>query len=131
MKIAIVVPGRFHAFDLAGALLDRDCDVSILTNYPRWAVGRFGFPTERVHSFWPHGVLTRMTRKLESRSLRANLESRLHPWFGRWARERLRKEHWDVVHVWSGVAEECLEQASTSMLYFVMRGSAHIRTQAR
>ena len=52
--------------------------------------------------------------------------------FGRWAAKELAKDHWDVVHSWSGVSEEilhALDGKSTFKLF--MRGSAHIVTQAR
>ena len=65
MKIAIVVQGRFHAFHLARALLDRGSDVTVLTNYPKWAAARFGLPGDRVRSYWPHGVLTRLVSRLD------------------------------------------------------------------
>lgn len=42
MKIAIVVHGRFDAFDLARALIARGHDVTLFTNYPGWAVEPFG-----------------------------------------------------------------------------------------
>jgi len=59
MKIAIAVHGRFEAFDLARELVRRGHKVRLLTNYPRWAVRRFGVPGECVRSFWLHGVLSR------------------------------------------------------------------------
>lgn len=37
MKIALVVHGRFHAFDFAREL-SRNHDVTIFTNYPKWAI---------------------------------------------------------------------------------------------
>jgi glycosyltransferase involved in cell wall biosynthesis len=52
--------------------------------------------------------------------------------FGRWAAAQLARERWDVVHSWSGVSEEILQaSAGTGSLNLVMRGSAHIRVQAR
>ena len=52
--------------------------------------------------------------------------------FGRWAATELAKEHWDVVHSWSGVSEEILHAlAGKSTFKLLMRGSAHIVTQAR
>ena len=50
MKIAVVVHGRFFAFELARALLARGHDVTVFTNYPRWAAARFGLPPARVRA---------------------------------------------------------------------------------
>jgi glycosyltransferase involved in cell wall biosynthesis len=131
LKIAILVHGRFHAFDLAKALLKRGHDVYLFTNYPKWAVKRFGFPTKRVHSFWVHGILTRIVRKLDPNKNVINRDRYWHPLFGRWAAQQMSKEKWDVVHLWSGVSEESLlKLKKQSKLRLMMRGSAHISTQS-
>jgi glycosyltransferase involved in cell wall biosynthesis len=132
LKIAIVIHGRFHGFDLVRALLQRGHDVTLFTNYPKWAVERFGVPGDCVRSFWWHGVLTRATWTLHQHKLFRYREAWLHSMFGRWASAELVKERWDIVHPWSGVAEEVLRAVAGKAGYkFVMRGSAHIRTQAR
>ena len=132
LKIAIIVHGRFHAFDLARALLRRGHDVVLLTNYPKWAVKRFDFPTERVRSFWPHGILTRAAQKIDPNKRLVNREDWFHPLFGRWVASELAKETWDVVHTWSGVSEELLSTLNNrAALKMIMRGSAHIKAQAR
>ncbi|HYE94767.1 MAG TPA: glycosyltransferase family 4 protein [Rubricoccaceae bacterium] len=131
MKVAIVVHGRFHAFDLARAVLARGHDVVLFTNYPRRVVARFGFPPERVHSFVLHGVLARVLHRLRLHRT-PPFEAGVHRLFGRWAAARLRREHWDRLHVWSGVAEETFRASLPGApLKTLMRGSAHVRTQAR
>lgn len=132
LKIAIVVHGRFHAFDLARALIARGHDVTLFTNYPKWAVERFGVPKTRVRSFWRHGVLSRAAGKLEQKNVLRFDEARLHSMFSRWAASEIEKEDWDVVHLWSGVAEDVMERMKGRPgLILMMRGSAHIRVQAR
>jgi glycosyltransferase involved in cell wall biosynthesis len=132
VKIAVAVQGRFHAFHLARALLERGCDVTVLTNYPKWAAARFGLPRGRVRSFWLHGVLSRAVEKLDRRSAWSGAEAWLHSLFGRWVARELESERWDVAHLWSGVAEESLGSLrGRGVLRLVMRGSSHIRTQAR
>src|SRR5262249_11598523 len=85
LKIALVVHGRFHAFDLARELLRRGHEVTVFTNSPRWAVKRFGVPAERVRGFWQHGVLSRATWQLAQHGARGYSEAWLHTMFGRWA----------------------------------------------
>lgn len=132
LKIAIVVHGRFHSFDLANALIKRGHDVTLLTNYPKWVVKRFGFPLEKVRSYWLHAVLTRIVHKLDPKRRFINRDEWWHTLFGRWARRILDKENWDIVHLWSGVAEETLASHRNHIrLMTLMRGSAHIVTQAR
>jgi glycosyltransferase involved in cell wall biosynthesis len=132
LKVAIVVPGRFHAFDLARALLARGQDVTVLTNYPARAAARFGFPAERVRSFVTHGVLMRLFGRFPTRGPIRMPEAWLHQLFGRWAAGELGRESWDVVHTWSGVSEEALRTHGAHRgLTLLMRGSAHITAHAR
>lgn len=131
MKIAVVVHGRFHAFDLVRALLKRGHEITVFTNYPKWAAKRFGVPPSRVRTFWVHGVLSRVAAKVREKT-GLSLDFWTHPMFGRWALRQLRRESWDVIHAWSGVAEEIYRNRGFEhTLKLVMRGSAHIREQDR
>ena len=133
MKVALVVQGRFHAFDLARELLARGHDVTVFTNYPQWAVSRFGLPTSAVRSCWTHGVADRAVRRLGGRAADRWWEACSHRWFGTWAARELARGSWDVIHAWSGVSKELLERRTSAArpLTVLMRGSAHIRTQDR
>jgi glycosyltransferase involved in cell wall biosynthesis len=130
LRIAIVVHGRFHAFDLARALLERGHDVTVFTNYPGWAAARFGVPARHVRSAWVHGAVTRTLPHVAGAHATARHEAWLHRSFGRWAARALEARGWDVIHGWSGISEEWLASdrvhARTTML---MRGSAHIEVQ--
>ena len=131
MKIAIVVQGRFHAFDLGRALIARGHDVRLFTNYPKWAVTRFKFPEECVRSLWAHGLAARAADRVYGWT-GIRFERWLNPVFGTWVANELAKERWDAIHGWSGVSEEIYSRASNcECLNLIMRGSAHIRTQAR
>ena len=103
MKIAIIVQGRLYGFDLARALVDRGHTVRVFTNYPKWATRRFGLSDDTVRGFWIHGILTRMADKAG-----VDFTPFLHRLFGRWAASQVAKERWDVIHAFSGVAEEAL-----------------------
>src|SRR5215831_12596236 len=85
MKIAIVVHGRFHSFDLARGLIERGNDVTILTNYPRQAAKRFNLPPERFRSFPAHGIMNRAVAATGSSLLGRSFEEYGHQLFGRWA----------------------------------------------
>jgi|HubBroStandDraft_1064217.scaffolds.fasta_scaffold01155_7 glycosyltransferase involved in cell wall biosynthesis len=131
MKIAIVVHGRFHAFDLARELSRRH-DVTVFTNYPKWAAQRFGLSPGQVRSFWQHGVATRAAAWLHNHTPIPFPEAAEHRIFGRWAAAQLRNEQWDVVHTFSGIAEEIMHATKGhAKLRMMVRASAHIRTQAR
>lgn len=131
MKIAIVVQGRFHAFDLAQALLRQGADVTVYTNYPAWAAARFGLERSRVRSLWPHALAARLLARVPGALRQPWIESALHRWFGRWAARTVLREPWDVIHCWSGVSEELMrDPRAVRVPTWLMRGSAHIRSQA-
>lgn len=132
MKIAIVVHGRFHAFDLARELLRRGHEVTLFTNYPKFVAARFGVPPKRVHSLVLHGMISRVVYRLREKGFWFYPEAWLHTWFGRWAASKVKREKWDVVICWSGIGEETFRALQdTQTLRVCQRGSAHIRTQAR
>ena len=133
MKIAIVVPGRFDAFDLARGLIERGHDVRLLTNYPRWALRRFGVPRKCARSYWIHGVLFRIHWWLHRYARVYYPEMIYNKAFSRWAVQVLKRDlPWDVIHVWSGVAEEILREFKpTGVFVQLIRGSSHIRMQSR
>jgi len=131
MKIAIAVHGRFHSFDLARELSRRH-DVTVFTNYPKWATRRFGLSSAKVRSFWLHGIVSRLAWWLRENFSIPCPEAFLHRLFGRWAGARIAAEHWDVAHSFSGISEEILHATTGHAdLRMMVRGSAHIRTQAR
>lgn len=131
LRIAMVVHGRFHAFDLARALLDRGHAVTLLTNHPPASPARFGIPPARVVSGWPEGLVDRVAGRLAGQGLCPYPEPLLCTWFGRWAAARLAGTRWDVVHCWSGIAEEPFRAlAGASGMRLLVRGSSHIRAQA-
>jgi len=131
MKIAIVVHGRFHAFDLACELHRLGHNVHLYTNYPKWIATRFGLPESNIHSLWIHGFISRILWLLYNLGVAPNPESWLNQWFARWAYSHVKCQSWDIVHCWSGVAEEVFSPDVITKTHLMVRGSAHIREQAR
>ncbi len=132
LKIAIVVHGRLHAFDLGRELIKRGHDVAVFTNYPKWAAKRFDLPDNCVRSCWPEGVATRLASRMSSAGIINYPEIFLHTWFSKWAAGSLTKDPWDVVLCWSGVGEETLRALKGQRaLTICHRTSSHIRTQNR
>jgi glycosyltransferase involved in cell wall biosynthesis len=135
MKFAIVAHGRFHAFDLAKALLKQGHEVTVFTNYPIWAAKKFGLPASAIRSFWMHGVLSRIVHKFSNSNLRWDTSRFLNPLFGRWVAAQVAKQHYDVVHSFSGVAVELLATRAGTPddperpIHLIVRGSAHIAVQ--
>lgn len=129
MNYAIAVHGRFFAFDLVRALIARNAKVTLLTNYPKWAVARFGISNAFVESFWLHGVASRLFDRLRFFGLPVP-EAALHKSFGKWAASRLVKSDANVVLSFSGVSEEpftALKHTGKQLL--LARCSTHIEVQ--
>jgi glycosyltransferase involved in cell wall biosynthesis len=131
LKIAIGVHGRFHAFELARALIESGADVRVFTNYPAFIARRFGLPSERVRGNLAHGMVVRLAGRLDPQRRNLRQDERLHVWFGRWLARRLAREQWDASYTWSGVSREYLEANRCAGVRLMARGSAHIRAQAQ
>ena len=131
MKIAVVVHGRFHAFDLARELIGLGHEVLLLTNYPKRWPEKFGVPAGNVRSLVAHGVLARAASALGKAAGNEKLwEPFLHKWFGRWAAREIERNPVDASHCFSGVALEILTKTKSSQkVRSIVRGSSHIQVQ--
>lgn len=128
MRINIAVHGRFYDFELAAALLRQGHDVRLLTNYPRRSVAKW-FPAERTRGFALHGVFARVAGRISGGEPPEFVEASLKHMFGRWAAGYNAAEMPDIVHCWSGVAEESIRRCRNTTTCTVARGSSHIRRQ--
>jgi glycosyltransferase involved in cell wall biosynthesis len=132
MRIALVVPGRFHAFDLARGLAARGHDVTVLTNYPAWAASRFDLGGATVRSCGWQGAAGRLLARAPRVLGSERSDAWMSRWFGRWAARVLAGGEWDLIHCWSGVSEELLASSSVrAHCRWLMRGSSHIAVQDR
>src|SRR5262249_38720168 len=117
-------------FHLARELIARGHDVRVLTNYPGWAVERFGIPPSHAHSFISHALASRLHGQTLGRiGVNVGLPT-LHRVFGMWAAQRVRDDA-DLIYAFSGVAEEPLIRFRSGQIpvVWLVRGSSHIRTQ--
>lgn len=131
LKIAIVVHGRFHAFDLARELIKQGHDITLLTNYPKNIVEKFGIPSQYVKSFLLHGILSRIFNKISQIFSLDNFDFLLLPWFSQWAAKVIAPDNYHTIHCFSGIAEELFNSIpkNSSTLKLLVRGSSHIQTQ--
>src|SRR5262249_9810661 len=109
LRIALVVHGRFHVFDLARELLRRGHDVTLFTNYPKSVVARCGVPPNWVRSFVAEGAATRVLGRLFPQGLNGRVQRWCDGTFGRWAGWQVGRQSWDVVASMSGVAREAFQ----------------------
>ena len=64
MKVTISVKGRFHGFNLAQELNNRDALQTLITTYPKFMAKRFGIPAKKVVSFLELEIMARSYRKV-------------------------------------------------------------------
>ena len=126
LRVAIVAHGRFNSFDIARAMQSAGHQVSLYTNYPAWAVKRFKVDPKIVISNWWSGVTQRLYPRLGMAVPNSWSER-----FGQWAANELGKRDFDLVLIWSSVAEEYLHLPKTnpSTVRVIVRESAHIQAQ--
>ena len=132
IKIDVVVHGRFHGFALTKALLELGHDTVVHTNYPLSVVEEFGVPRKQARSLLVHGVGTRIAGKLGALQPTSISEPFFHKAFGRWAAHSARADS-DLIYGFSGIMKEMLRRprGHPRQVRTVVRGSAHIREQAR
>lgn len=131
LKIAVVVHGRFYAFDLVRELIKQGHEVTLLTNYPKYIVEKFGIPQAHVRSFLLHGICSRIFDKLNQFLPILSFEPLFSSLFSKWAARNISKADYHVIHCFSGIAEELFQSipSSSKTLKTLVRASAHIRTQ--
>ena len=131
-RIAIVVQGRFHAFALAKAMIEKGSPVQVLTNYPAFFAARFGLPSSHVQGCAPLGLLHRYANRWNLNERVPVVDRLLHQGFSLWAARHISKTEPMAVHVFSGVALELFEKLRTfsnPVVRLLMRGSEHIVDQ--
>lgn len=131
MRIAIVVPGRFHAFELAAALRGLGHEVWVFSNYPTSHAAAFGVDARTYRWHKSSRAWLRVSQWLAPGNSRASFRDRtfLAP-FGVWAAGQVaRHGPFDIVHAFSGVAEESLRMGKAPGRTSIVRGSAHILEQ--
>jgi glycosyltransferase involved in cell wall biosynthesis len=129
-QVTIVVPGRWHAFDLARELEQLGALHRLVTNYPKSQTKRWNIPDRKVVSLTASGVLGRVAFKLGGESFAMRQQFRINDLFARQAARHLGTP--DIVHAWSGAAEPALEIARVRGIPSVLeRSSSHMLEQCR
>ena len=130
MKVTIVVPGRWHAFELARELEQLGALHRIVTNYPKSRTRRWEIPDAKVVSLPITLLLTRLAYKLGGESVAMKQQFRINDLFARAAARHLGNP--DLVHAWSGSAEPALLAARQRGIPTVLeRSSSHMTEQCR
>jgi len=129
-KITIVVPGRWHAFDLARELERLGALHRIVTTYPRSRLRGWGIPDEKIISLPLSLVLARLAWKIGGQKLAMRQQYRINSFFASRAARNMGCP--DLIHAWSGTAEPSLLVARARGIPTVLeRSSSHMLEQCR
>ena len=126
----MVVPGRWHAFDLARELEQMGSLHRLITNYPKSQTRRWDIPDRKVVSLPISGVLGRVAARIGGDAFAMRQQFRINNLFAREAARHLGSP--DLVHAWSGAAEPALLAAKARGISTVLeRSSSHMIEQCR
>ena len=129
MKVTIIVGGRWHAFDLAKELYLKGYLYRLITNYPYFAIKKWGIPKEHVVSLPTTFFLVKAIYWLGGESLMMKCQWVIHSWFARQASKYLQGSQ--LIHAWSSWAEPSLEWSIRNAIPSILeRSSAHILEQS-
>ena len=81
MKVTIVVGGRWYAFDLAKELYLKGHLYRLITNYPYFAIKKWGIPKEYIVSLPTTFFLVKAIYWLGGESLMMKCQWLVHSWF--------------------------------------------------
>ncbi|GIU70076.1 MAG: hypothetical protein KatS3mg002_1312 [Candidatus Woesearchaeota archaeon] len=128
MKVSIVVPGRFHAFNLAYELQKHKVLHCMVTSYPYFEVKKYGIKKEFVKSIISKEIIQRIYLKLFKTYPPFAFINR---WFGYWAAYKLPMDS-DIYVLWSGVSLWSIKRIrknNPNAKIIIERGSSHIEKQ--
>lgn len=130
MRVAISVLGRFHAFNLAQQMHQRNALAQLLTSYPKFKAVEFGVPAEKVTSFVWLEAIRRLWHRAPLKP-KWNAQHFFHTLYDRRAAKALRPGA-DLFVGWSSCALQTLRRAKTlGMLGVIERGSSHMLCQQK
>lgn len=130
MKASILVPGRWHAFDLARELNRRGALDRLVTNYPKAKTRQWGIPDERVRSLFWHYFLMRGIWEAGGEGLDIRMGHFLFSLFGRASLRHLPPN--GLLHAWAGAGlESLLASGRAHRTILIDRASAHRAEQDR
>jgi glycosyltransferase involved in cell wall biosynthesis len=131
MKVTLSVGGKFQAVDLALQLLKRDSLQSLITSYPKFEIGKYGIPKEKVKSVVMKEVLQRSWSKLPGPISRFwNPQFFLSELYDRQASKQLTPA--DIFTGWSGFSLHSIQVARQMGMKVVLEhGSSHIAFQTK
>ncbi len=134
MKINIIVPGKFHAFELAKQLQKKNLLEKIITTYPKYLLTRFNIPKNKIKSFLLKELIQRIFIKFKFDVFLNKIIYFLNYFFEIYAANTINYEKINIIIGWSGCSEASFLkslQINNKILKILERGSTHILYQSK
>ncbi len=126
-KVTIIVPGKFHAFNLAKGLQNKNVLKTLITSYPKYLVIRDDINKKIVKSIFIKEILERILLKLKLNILLSKSYYYINLLFEYISSKRIDYDSTDILVSWSGVAEKSFIKSKTKKIIKILeRGSSHI-----
>jgi glycosyltransferase involved in cell wall biosynthesis len=125
-KVDVSVIGRFHAFNLAKSLQDKNILNKLFTTLPKFRSNDFGLKSSNVVSCWWCEVLVRILRKFKFIQKDPSKIYWYHHCYMNALNRYVKKSDADIFIGFAGVSLEAIKIAkSKGMITILERGSSH------
>ncbi len=132
MKIAIIVGGKFHAFNLAQQLELNNCLSQIITSYPSLSVEKYDISKNKINSIILKEVLLKFFNKLPFVDKFFDYENFLCEFFAKKASNLINLKNVDLMIGWSSFSKETfIKYKDSNCIKILERGSSHIQFQEK
>ena len=131
MKIAIVVGGRFHAFNLAEQLNYKGYLSQLITSYPKFYIKKnFNISSDKVKTIISKEIFSRIISKNKYLNKMLNIDDFLINYFDKFASKKLDLNNLNILVGWSSFSLESFKKVQNSTCIKILeRGSTHIEFQ--
>ena len=131
MKIAIVVGGRFHAFNLAEQLNYKGYLSQLITSYPKFYIKKnFNISSDKVKTIISKEIFSRIISKNKYLNKMLNIDDFLINYFDKLASKKLDLNNLNILVGWSSFSLESFKKAQNfNCIKVLERGSSHIQYQ--
>ena len=127
MKIAIIVGGRFHAFNLAEQIEKKKLLYKLITSYPKYFLKNYKIDSQKIKSFYLKEVILRFLNYIPIFKKIFDWDFFICNYFDYKASKYIDYVNTDLIVGWSSFSEATFEKAKKFKCVKVLeRGSTHI-----
>ncbi len=125
-KVDVSVIGRFHAFNLAKSLQDKNILNKLFTSLPKYRAADFGIKRENVITCWWCEILIRVLRKFKLLDKNPSKSYWYHHCYMNALNRYTKKTNADIFICFAGVSLDAIKIAKDKgMITILERGSSH------